>query len=106
VFPQTRDVKSPKAGKYHIFHVVGPEQQQFRDKLVSLHLIYPLNPLPERSAIRFGNAGLLRILYNWNDDSIKESKIAILARVSTWNTLDHLLILNFEGFVVEHSDEN
>ena len=43
---------------------------------------------------------VIRILDDWNDKFVEKSKISVLPRITTWNPLNHLLILDFEGFIV------
>jgi hypothetical protein len=47
---------------------------------------------------------IIRILDDGNDESVEKSKISVLPRITTWDPFDHLLILDFEGFIVEQSN--
>lgn len=48
----------------------------------------------------------IRILDNGNHKMVKKSEVSVFPRITTWDTLDHLLILDLEGFVVEEGDED
>jgi hypothetical protein len=99
VFPHTT-IKAINR-TYHKSRGAGLERRLYRDTLQSQPTIYLSSLLHVHYVGQFLRD--IRVFDNWDNKTVIITEIAVLTGVSSWDTFDHFLILNFECFVVYQS---